>query len=87
MILTTVKSNKSKDVEYDFENNPDKEFMIECQKVIDNKPETWSRYSNDPMSIVTMEYNELLKTKDTESKIREIYHLSASLLNLWRTLK
>ena len=32
---------KHKDRGYDFENDPDKEFMTECAKVDDNPPETW----------------------------------------------
>ena len=37
---------KHKDRGYDFENDPDKEFMTECAKVDDNPPETWKKYSN-----------------------------------------
>ena len=83
MILTTVKTHKDK---YDFESNVDKEFMIECAKVDENRPDTWLNYQDNPMSIVNMEYNELIRAKDTEMKKKEIYHLSAALLNLWRTL-
>ena len=37
---------KHKDKGYDFENDLDKEFMTECEKVDDNPPETWEKYSN-----------------------------------------
>ena len=37
---------KHKDRGYDFENDLDKEFMTECEKVDDNPPETWKKYSN-----------------------------------------
>lgn len=84
MILTSVTTKKDK---YDFESNLDKEFMIECAKIDENRPETWDKYKDNPMSIVSMEYAELLKTTTNEEKIEEIYHLSASLLNLWRSLK
>lgn len=84
MILTKVTTVK--DV-HDFDSNIDKEFMIECSKVDENRPQTWAKYGNDFTSIVTMEYNELMKPLGKEQKIREVYHLSTALLNLWRQLK
>lgn len=81
IIETRRKKVENKHTEEWFESNPDKVFMEECSKIDNNPPDTWAKYPNDPMAIVNMEYNELLKATD---KVHEIYHLSAALLHLWR---
>ena len=73
---------KHKDKGYDFDNNSDKEFMIECAKVDDNPPETWKKYSN-MTDILQMEVGEFMKTKSK----KKLYHIATVCLKMWRTMK
>ena len=68
---------------------PDYPFMKACKEVLANAPDTWKRYTDTPegkCSIISMEFNELMKAKDTETKKNELIHLASACLNLWRTL-
>lgn len=40
MIITQIKSKN----EYNFEDNPDKDFMTECAKIDHDRPKTWEKY-------------------------------------------
>ena len=71
----------------DISDNPDREYMEECAKVDESRPETWKPYKNYPMGIIDMEYNELRAAKTLEEKIENLYHLSVGCLNMWRHLK
>lgn len=79
-IIYEIKHHK--DEGYDFENDPDKEFMTECAKVDNNPPETWKKYSN-MTDILQMEVGEFIKTKSK----KELYHIATVCLKMWRTMK
>lgn len=79
-IIYEIKHHKAEG--YDFENDPDKEFMTECAKVDDNPPETWKKYSN-MTDILQMEVGEFMKTKSK----KELCHIATVCLKMWRTMK
>lgn len=68
----------------------DIEFMHQCAEIDKNKPFTWLRYPNDKVganSIIKMEFEELMNTKDKEAYIHELYHLATACLHAWRVCK
>lgn len=75
MIITQIKSQNDND----FEENPDKDFMIECAKVDHDKPKTWEKYSNWT-DILKMEVAEYEKYKTD----KELFHIAVACLNIWR---
>lgn len=87
MIIERIFKEVSKHDFNDISDNPDREYMEECAKVDENRPETWKPYENYPMGIIDMEYNELRTAKTLEDKIENLYHLSVGCLNMWRHLK
>jgi hypothetical protein len=87
MIIERIFKEVSKHDFNDISDNPDREYMEECAKVDENRPETWKPYENYPMGIIDMEYNELRAAKTLEDKIENLYHLSVGCLNMWRHLK
>jgi hypothetical protein len=75
MIITQIKSKN----EYNFEDNPDKDFMTECAKVDKDRPKTWEKY-NSWTDILKMEVAEYEKYKTN----KELYHIAVACLNIWR---
>ena len=52
-------------------------------------PDTWKAYAQDEagrMSIIKMEYAELLKAQTPEEISHELVHLGSATLHLWRLL-
>lgn len=70
------------------ENNRPKDwgFMEESEKVLANIPDTWKAYPQNihgGMSIISMEYEELMKAP-AEERMHELVHLASACLHLWR---
>lgn len=75
MIITQIKSKN----EYNFEDNPDKDFMTECAKIDHDRPKTWDKYTSWT-DILKMEMSEYEKYKTP----KELYHIAVACLNAWR---
>ena len=75
MIITQIVSKK----DYNFEDNPDKDFMTECAKVDHDRPKTWDKYTSWT-DILKMEMSEYEKYKTD----KELYHIAVACLNIWR---
>ena len=72
-----------------FQKPKDWEYMRQSGEVLKDLPETWEAYEQDEkgrMSIIKMEYEELLKAKTPEEMSHELVHLGSATLHLWRLL-
>ena len=67
MIITQIKSKN----EYNFKDNPDKDFMTECAKVDHDRPKTWEKY-NSWTDILKMEVAEYEKYKTLNLTISRV---------------
>lgn len=66
---------------------PDWEFMQQSGDVLRSLPETWTAYPSDEggrLSIIQMEFNELMEAKTPEAREHELVHLASACLYLWR---
>lgn len=65
----------------------DWEFMQQSGDVLRNLPETWTAYPDNEggrLSIIEMEFRELMNAKGTEAREHELVHLASACLHLWR---
>ena len=59
------------------------QLLVDASKVMLNPPATWNKYSKNKegaISILEMEFKELLATKDR----KELLHVMAAAFNAWK---
>lgn len=90
-LILKKKKGEWKDGGKSYEEEPkrpkDWEFMRQSGEVLRNIPDTWKPYPNDVagnLDIITMEYEELMKTETKEERMHELVHVASACLRLWR---
>ena len=86
VILPAKQKSSTEDIHKDI---PDYPFMKASKEILDNIPNTWKQYPDTlegRCNIITMEYNELMNTRNLEEKSHELVHLASACLHLWRQI-